>query len=56
MSDYWVPRRKYELVDALAKKYGEGERSKLRKKPMKQLLAIWHRLWRQGGQSKIVQA
>lgn len=52
MSDYWVPRKKYELVDALAKKYGEGERAKLKKKPMKQLLAIWHRLWRDNAKAQ----
>ena len=46
VSDYWVPKRKYELVDALVKKYGDGERSKLRRMPMRQLLAIWHKLWR----------
>lgn len=49
MSDYWVPRRKYQLVDALVRHYGEAERSSLRRRPMKQLLAIWHKLWRKDG-------
>lgn len=45
--DHWVPRTKYELVEALSRMF-PNDRSFARK-PKKQLYAIWFRLWRGKG-------
>ena len=49
MRDFWMPRTKYVLLDALVRHYGETERAKLSKMPKKQLYAIWVKLFKKRG-------